>query len=159
MPTLSGRPYVLNEKCYVGGKAIDNRNGKVPDFLVQCQGNAMLIELKTPTASLVGPEYRSGVYPPSPELIGACVQALEYRMSLMNHLHSLRFHTPELAAHSPSAIVIIGDTQMSPLLELQRRSFEIFRNAMKDLSIITFDELFLGIENLAAILEPEEMSQ
>jgi hypothetical protein len=154
MPTLSGRPYVLSEKCYVGGKAANNRNGKVPDFLAQCQGNAVLIELKTPTADLVGKEYRTGVYPPSAELTGACMQALEYRMSLMNYLHSLRFETPELSAHSPSAIVIIGDTQSRPLSEKQRRSFEIFRNSLKDVSIVTYDELFLGIENLAAMLEP-----
>lgn len=154
MPTLSGRPYVLNEQCYVGGRAVTNRGGRVPDFLVQCHGNAVLIELKTPSTKLVGSQYRRNVYPPSVELIGACVQALEYRMTLMNYLHSLRHESPELAAHSPTAVVIAGDTHQTPLTETQRRSFEIFRTSLKDLSVITYDELFLGIENLAAMLDP-----
>ncbi|MER5335967.1 Shedu immune nuclease family protein [Micromonospora sp. NPDC002717] len=158
MPTLSGRPYVLNEQCYVGGKSISNRGGRVPDFLAQCHGNAVLIELKTPATKLVGARYRNNVYPPSTELIGACVQALEYRVTLMNYLHSLRHETPELAAHSPTAVVIAGDAHQTRLTEPQRRSFEIFRTSLKDLNIITYDELFLGIENLAAMLDPSSVS-
>jgi hypothetical protein len=153
IPISSGRPYVLNKQCYVGGKSVGNQGGLVPDFLVQCSGNAVLVELKNPTADLVGVEYRQGIYAPSSELVGACVQALEYRMSLMNHLHSLRFQTPDLSAHSPTAVVIIGDSQARPLSEHQRRSFEIFRNSLKDVTVTTFDELFLGIENLAAMLD------
>ncbi|WP_435589055.1 Shedu immune nuclease family protein [Micromonospora chalcea] len=154
MPTLSGRPYVLNEQCYVGGKSVANHGGRVADFLVQCYGNAVLVELKTPSTKLVGVQYRNNAYPPSAELMGACVQALEYRMTLMNYLHSLRHESPELTAHSPTAVVIAGDAHQTPLTEPQRRSFEIFRTSLKDLSIITYDELFLGIENLAEMLDP-----
>lgn len=49
-----GRPYKLNSKCYVGGKAIDNRGGNVLDFIAQNHGDVTLIEIKTPAARLLG---------------------------------------------------------------------------------------------------------
>lgn len=153
-PMLAGRPFVLQSKCFVGGKSVTNAGGNVPDFLAQHDGNATLIELKTPAAPLLSRKYREGVFPPSRDLAGACVQVLEYRTSLMNHLHSLQHYTPGLRAHSPTAVVIIGDLQATPFTEAERRSFEIFRSSLKDVSVITFDELFDGIQQLATLIKP-----
>jgi hypothetical protein len=153
-PMLGGRPFVLQSECFVGGKSVTNTGGNVPDFLVQHDGNATLIEIKTPVARLLSKKYREGVFPPSRELAGACVQVLEYRMSLMNHLHSLQYYTPGLIAHSPTTVVIAGDLQVAAFTGPERRSFEIFRASLKDVSVITFDELFDGIHQLAALIRP-----
>ncbi len=137
----------------VGGKAITNRGGNVLDFLAQHHGDVVLIEIKTPSARLLGPEYRS-VYPPSHELSGAVTQALNYRLSLLNELYALQAHSPNLRVHFPSIFVLIGDAEREDMSEAQRRSFELFRSSLKDVVIQTYDELFAGVANLAVWMEP-----
>ena len=90
MSATQGRAFSLRSKCYVGGKAIDNRGGGVLDFLAQHSTDAVLVEIKTPMIRLMGGQYRDGVYSPSHELSGAVVQALNYRYNLQADLHSLR---------------------------------------------------------------------
>jgi hypothetical protein len=148
-----GRAFTLNSKCYVGGKAITNQGGNVVDFIAQHHGDVVLIEIKTPVAKLLGSAYR-GVYPPSHELAGAVTQALNYRLSLLNELHVLQAHSPNLRVHFPSVFVLIGDTEREGMSEVQRISFELYRSSLKDVVIQTYDELFAGIANLAAWMEP-----
>lgn len=150
-----GRPFVLNSKCYVGGKAIDNCGGQVVDFLAQCSGDAILIEIKTPTAALMGREYRANVHPPSPELAGAVAQALNYRLTLLNEMATLSMYSPGLIARHPSIVVIIGDGSRAELSAGQRRSFELYRQCMKDILVVTYDELFTSLADLAVLLEPD----
>ena len=64
---------IVNEKAYVGGKAVDNKGGGLVDFLVKNQltNNVALIEIKTPGTELLSKnEYRNGVYNLSEELTG-----------------------------------------------------------------------------------------
>lgn len=149
------RPFVLNSKCYVGGKAIDNRGGNVIDFLAQCDGDLVLIEIKTPTANLLAGEYRGNVYPPSREVVGAVAQALNYRLSLLNELPTLRLHSPGLSAHHPSVVIIVGDAEREELSEYERRSFALYRQSLKDVVLLTYDELFASLANLTVFMEPD----
>lgn len=153
LPASNGRPFVLNSQAYVGGISVAAKGANLPDFLAQCDGNAVLLEIKTSLTPLVGPKYRSSAYPPSRELAGACVQALEYRASLMNNAHALFHHSRTLLAPSPAVVVLAGDTQLSPLDDQQRRSFELFRSSLKDLTVLTYDELFRTIADLATMME------
>ena len=149
-----GRAFTLNSKCYVGGKAINNRGGNVLDFIAQNHGDVVLIEIKTPVAKLLGTVYRNNVYPPSHELAGAVTQALNSRISLLNELHGLKVHSPDLRVHFPSIFLLIGDAAQEGMSEAQRRSFELFRTSLKDVIIQTYDELFDGIKNLGVWMEP-----
>lgn len=149
-----GRAFTLNSKCYVGGKAIDNRGGNVLDFIAQNHGDVVLIEIKTPSAKLLGTEYRNNVHPPSHELAGAVTQALNSRISLLNELNGLKAHSPSLRVHFPSIFLLIGDAEREDMSDAQRRSFELFRTSLKDVVIQTYDELFDGIKNLAVWMEP-----
>jgi Domain of unknown function (DUF4263)/HNH endonuclease len=155
MSATQGRAFSLSSKCYVGGKAIDNRGGGVLDFLAQHSTDAVLVEIKTPITRLMGGQYRDGVYSPSHELSGSVVQALNYRNSLLSDLYSLRSHTPSLTVCSPSIFVLIGDAERESLSGAEIRSFELFRTALKDVVIQTYDELFSGIEALTVFLEPK----
>jgi hypothetical protein len=148
-----GRAFKLGAKCYVGGKSITNRGGKILDFLAQHHGDVVLIEIKTPVAKLLGSEYRD-IYPPSHELAGAVTQALNYRLSLLNELYGLQARSPDLRVHFPAVFVLIGDAEREGMSEAQRRSFELFRSSLKDVVIQTYDELFAGIANLAVWMEP-----
>ena len=153
-PTVNGRAFTLNSKCYVGGKAINNSGGNVLDFLAQHSGDVALIEIKPPTAPLVGTAYRTNVVMPSRELVGAITQAMTYRASLLADLHALRSRSPTLRVHSPGVYVVIGDAEREQLDEPQRHSFELFRRSFKDVIVITYDELFGGVQNLAVWMEP-----
>jgi hypothetical protein len=150
---LEGRAYTLSSKCYVGGKSVANKGGNILDFLAQHSGNVALVEIKTPTAKLLAPQkYRGNVYAPSRELAGSTVQALEYRHSLISNLPALAFETPGLRATQPMGVVIIGDLGNEEMSEDERRSFELYRSSFRDLKIMTYDELFGGIQMLVDIL-------
>ena len=139
----NGKPFTLNAKCYVGGKAITNRGGNIADFLLQCDSDAVLVEIKTPVTRLLGSRYRD-IYPPSHDLAGAVIQGLNYRTTLMNDLHGLRARSPELVVRAPGIFILIGDiTQMST--DEERQSFELFRDSLSKVVIRTYDELFAGI--------------
>lgn len=152
-PTVNARSFTLESKCYVGGKAIDNSGGNILDFLAQHSGDVALIEIKPPTTPLIGGSYRSNVALPSRELVGAIAQVLTYRSSLLADLHALRGQSLRLRVHSPSAYVVIGDAEREQLSELQRHSFELFRRSFKNLVVITYDELFGGLEHLSVWTE------
>jgi hypothetical protein len=149
----NGGAFVLNSKCYIGGKAVDNRGGNVVDFLLQQKGNAVLVEIKTPQARLLGSQYRS-VYPPSHELAGAVTQLLSYRTSLQQELASLTYRSTRLRAINPQAFLLIGDLEDESFSREQEESFELFRSCLKDVVIQTYDALFDGVRSLSAWKEP-----
>lgn len=146
---LEGKAYTLRSKCYVGGKTITNSGGNILDFLAEHAGNCALLEIKTPSATLLTPSaYRTNVFAPSRELSGSCVQVLTYRESLIRELTSLTSSTPDLRAISPRCTVLIGDLENEGMSKTGRHSFELFRSALKDVRIVTYDELFQGIRML-----------
>jgi len=84
----------------------------------------------------------------------AVVQALHYRLSLLNELHSLQSQSPILEVHDPTVFVLIGDAEQESLSGAKRRSFELFRRTLKGVEILTYDELFNGLANQAVWMEP-----
>jgi hypothetical protein len=155
---------VIRERAYVGGKRLDNTQGALLDFLgqVSTSGEAVLIEIKTPQASLLGSEYRQGVFPPSRDLSGAISQVLHYRESLLHELHSLnRSEGRQLLGASPRCVVISGHAQRELDTDSKRRSFERFRERVIDVTVVTFDEVFDRVSSLIRLLEstPEGQTQ
>ena len=145
----NGGAFILNSKCYVGGKAIDNHGGNVADFLLRQKSNTVLVEIKTPQARLLGSRYRS-MYPPSQVLSGAIIQVLAYRESLQRELRSLAYGSPGLRVVNPRVFLLIGDLEDEAFSPQQEESFELFRNCLKDVVIQTYDELFDGVRSLSA---------
>lgn len=147
---------VMNEKAYVGGKGMDNKGGKVVDFLIQndLTKNAALLEIKTPQTELLSKtEYRDGVYPPSSELSGAITQALSYRHRYLMEFQALAARDGRpVYAFSPKALVVAGNLSEQILSPEQVESFELYRQQLKDVEIVTFDELFHRAEQLVDLL-------
>jgi len=56
--------------------------------------------------------------------------------------------------HDPAVFVVIGDAEREGLTGMKRRSFQLFRHTLKGVEILTYDELFNGLANLAALMEP-----
>ncbi|MCK5127306.1 MAG: DUF4263 domain-containing protein [candidate division Zixibacteria bacterium] len=150
-------PVLLIEgKAYVGGKSYDNTGGNLVDFLCsnEITKNAVLIEIKTPTTKLLGRKYRSNVFNISQEISGAVIQLSNYRNSFYLDYDSItREKLEALEAFSPHCVVIAGNIGEELSSDTQRKSFELFRNNLKDTQVISFDELFGRIEGLIGLLE------
>jgi hypothetical protein len=151
-PTIPGGAFTISSKCYVGGKSLANAGGSVLDFLAQRNGDVSLIEIKSPSSRLLGGRYRTNVRTPSIELTGALVQALHYRLTLLKNLQSLQGDEPHLFAHNPSVVILIGDTEREFKERVDWQSFELFRSALRDVVVLTYDELFSRVSDIAAML-------
>lgn len=141
----------IQDQAYVGGMKIDRKDAKFVDyfFSIESSKEAALIEIKTPTAPLLGKKYRS-IYKPSSELCGSIVQVLEYRKELPEKIYDLIKGTKhDISVFNPKCAVIIGNAELELKNDAQRRSFELFRGNLKDVEIVTYDELFRKAEVLA----------
>ncbi|MEH1868186.1 MAG: Shedu anti-phage system protein SduA domain-containing protein, partial [Nostoc sp.] len=105
---------ILGSKAYVGGKGIENRGGKVIDFLMvnKLTRNTALIEIKTPKTQLLArSEYRSEVYAISSEISGSVSQLLTSRDFLIKDYDRLVNHSKEyFDVFNPHCIIIAGNT-------------------------------------------------
>jgi hypothetical protein len=143
---LFSLPVVLvRERAYLGGKSLEDTGGKLVDFLVKNRltENMGLVEIKTPVTRLLGRRYRGGVYAPSSELSGAVAQLSKYRDTFLKEHGVLALRNPGTAeSFSPESIVIAGHYEKE-ISDVERRSsFELYRSALRDVRIVTFDELF-----------------
>jgi len=143
----------IQDRAYVGGMTMDRSDARFVDYVFSAESSreAILIEIKTPATPLMGSEYR-GNLPPSRDLAGSVVQVLNYRNELVQNLRTLRAGTDvQLNAFNPRCAVIIGNAEAELRDETARRSFELFRGSLKDVEIITYDELFRKVEILAEL--------
>ncbi len=145
IPTLE---HHMKDQRYVGGKNVTNRGGKITDFIYDTgNNNVSLVEIKTPSTPLVQSEYR-GLYPASTDLVGSVMQSKEQKNQFMKNLLSLREGT-ELEnkyIFDPNIYVVIG--KISSLEQEKRRSFEIFRQSLKDVTILTYDEVINRLQRI-----------
>lgn len=147
----------VQETPYVHGKRVDGRGGKYSDFLMRGlgTGNVALIEIKTPNTELLIP-YRTEQLCPSRELSGSITQVLGQRRKLTTGWHGLKGEDDgalrDTELYSPQAVVLIG---MLPTSKPDREAFEAFRNVLKDIAVITFDELLLRLKYLHGALATE----
>jgi len=149
-------PVVLvQDKAYVGGKAISNKGGKVADFLAKnhLTKNAVFIEIKTPCKRLLGGEYRTDIFRPSNDISGAIVQVLEYRRSFSQRVDTLARESDEdIESCEPPCLVLIGNAKLELDTLHKRRSFELYRRQIKGVEIVTFDELFEKTKRLLELI-------
>lgn len=147
---------LLHTQFHAQGSALDGGGAQVGDFLFRELGQGLaIVEIKRPgTALMRGTPYRNTqVYAPTDELSGAITQTLLQQSHLRSHWLVHRA-TPPLAQSMPDVIkcvVIVGRT---PTHDAQRRSFDIFRNACKDVEVLTFDELLEKLRLLLQHLKP-----
>ena len=103
---------------------------------------------------LLGAKYRGDIYNTSNELSGSVIQVTNYRNSLMKNYMMLTDSKEEIfEAFDPQCIVIIGNIDSELADRRQRKSLELFRMGLKDVRVITYDELFGKVEFLVSLLE------
>ncbi|MEG5041134.1 MULTISPECIES: Shedu immune nuclease family protein [unclassified Microcoleus] len=148
----------IKNKAYVGGKDISNKGGNIIDFLCTNHStkNVALIEIKTPVTKLLGGLYRGDVYNISNDLSGSVIQIINYKNSLLHNYKVLANSEEEeekFEAFDPKCIIIIGNIHHELVNKRQRKSLELFRMGLKDVQVITYDELFGKVEFLVNLLE------
>jgi hypothetical protein len=145
-------PYdvILHQReAYVGGKTIENKDGKVVDFLFAngFKDNYALIEIKTHKKDLLrSSAYRgSDVYAMSDDLSGGINQCLDQKETF------IRTFGNELRPIDPKCILIIGTK--GKLANEQTKCFELLRANQKNVDIITFDELLTKLKGLLNVIK------
>jgi hypothetical protein len=139
---IFSQPIILyKDEAYVGGKNIDNRNGKFVDFLGKNNqtNNISFLEVKTHKTKLLKDRPYRGldVFCISDELSGAINQVLDQRDNLQKHFFELQVDS--FKQFNSACVVLLGS--ICDLTENQKKSFELFRSNSKDVEIITYDEL------------------
>lgn len=147
---------VICDQAYMGTKSINNTGSSITDFLCQQGlGNVCIIEIKTPKTKLIKKDdYRTEVYSPSNELVSAVVQVKEQKDKFLKNFPNTKLESLRQGiiydAADPKCYLILGNTQN--LNPEQLESFNLFRNELRTVEIITYDELLLKIENLYKLL-------
>lgn len=152
-----GVPVVLlKDQAYVGGMDISRQGANYADYLFTVEGSrqAIIVEIKNPMTRLLQKRpYRKRLYSPSSDLTGAVSQALYYRIELMKGIESKRTDDGStLGSQLPKCVVVAGNSneefKNNPAC---RESFELYRANQRDVEIITYDELYRKIANLAQL--------
>jgi hypothetical protein len=142
---------IIRNKPYLGGKGIDNTGGKYSDFLAAnaLTRSAVIIEIKTPLTPLLRGTYRDDVYPFSEELSGAIAQVLQQRRTFLNNppLHD------EISAAGICCIVVAGHIGRQLGDPTMKENFDLQRQSLHGVTVLSYDELFKKIEDLIGLIE------
>lgn len=152
------QPIIVHQReAYVGGKEIDNTDGKFTDFLMKnnLSDNLSFVELKTHLAKLVeNTPYRGNdVFNVSKDVTGAIAQVLNQRDNFQKEFYTHKgknVHLGNMESFNSTAIVLVGS--LRALSKEQRASFELFRSNSRDVQLITFDELLEKIRGLQSLV-------
>lgn len=135
-------------KAYIGGKTLENEEGRIVDFLFESgfKDNFALLELKTHKKELLKktPYRKPDVYAISDELSGGINQCLDQKDTLVKDFGA-RHKT-----FDPKCILVIG--KKNELNENQSKCFELYRANHKHVDVVTFDELLEKLKGLQRVL-------
>lgn len=154
--SIFAQPVILfKREAYVGGKTIDNHNGKFNDFLIKnsLSDNVSFLEIKTHKTKLLDKNSYRGedVYSATKELTGSIVQVLNQRDNFQKEFYAIKGKSKgNFETFNSKCVVLIDSTD--DLDENQRYSFELFRSNSRDVEILTFNELQSKIESLQAVM-------
>lgn len=148
----------------VDGYDIVNR-GKRIDALMKSKGiinHLCFAEIKTHKTKLLNSAYRPNVFPPTNELSGGISQIHKTIQSSLENLINRITPTDnsgnptgeEIFLYKPKSFLLVGSLNEfqteNGINKEKYSSFELYRNSIKDIEIITFDEL---LERAKFILE------
>ncbi|PRX02607.1 UNVERIFIED_ORG: uncharacterized protein DUF4263 [Martelella mediterranea] len=144
---------LLQGQAHVGGKKVNGAGETITDFLFAnaLTDNIAVLEIKTAHTKLLAKrEYRGGVFGPSSELVAAATQVLDQVNHLQSDIYKLKALNPEhrMEAFGIRGVLVIGTIPEDPL----KRSFELYRNALTGVAVITFDELVAKLRSLRTLL-------
>jgi hypothetical protein len=152
-----GFPIVLvAEQANVGGMSLDGDGTRYADFLLKNEvtHSAALVELKRPSTILVTDGEYAGVRNIAGDLTRAVMQVLDQRFRLLTNLPATLMNSSgkRFEGWFVSCVVIAG---RRPSTDAEAKAFDIYRNSLKDVTILNFDELLARLVSLKTFLEGE----
>tara|TARA_R110001606_G_scaffold380546_1_gene541119 strand:+ start:13812 stop:15245 length:1434 start_codon:yes stop_codon:yes gene_type:complete len=152
------RPVELaHTQFHAKGSTLTGSGAQIGDFLFKEHGQALaIVEIKTPETILLRARAYRGeeVFGPNSELSGAVTQVLFQQSELKQRWIQHRHDTPGLQLSGSDVIKCVVIAGTLPTDPIRLRSFEVFRNACKDVDVITFDELLAKLELMEKHLTP-----
>lgn len=152
---LFGHPVVLvRAQAAVGGMGYDGRSERYVDFLLKTEAtnSAAIVELKRPNTLLVQDSEYAGVHGIHSELTRAVMQILDQRDRFRTYLHAKRTPDEPIEGWYVTCVVVAGT---SPEDGPRRKALELYRTSLKDVVVITYDELLCRLETLRHFLSDE----
>jgi hypothetical protein len=143
---------IIKNKPYLGGKGIENTGGKYSDFLAAnaLTRSAVIVEIKTPLTPLLrSGEYRDDVYPFSEELSGAIAQVLQQRRTFLDNPQLHR----EISPAGVYCVVVAGNVGKQLPDKTMKENFDMQRQSLHGVIVLSYDELFRKVEDLVAVIE------
>lgn len=155
---LFAHPTVLfDDQVYVGGKNIKDKEGKYVDFLYQNKltKNSAIVEIKKHNTKLLSKKPYRGtkVFNLDKEFSGAISQILDQKATYCRKFDSIR-EEDDIHPFNPKCILVIGS--VNSLSKSQQESFELVRSNLKDVEVVTFDELLEKIRGILSIFRNDE---
>lgn len=135
---------LLHTQFHARTSAVNGAGAQIGDFLLRQTGRGLaIVEIKKPSTELLSSTaYRNKqVFAPSRELGGAVTQTLIQQNALRVEWAQHFMKDKRLRDSGPEAIKCVVIAGRLPTDEHQSVSFEAFRNASKDVEVLTFDEL------------------
>lgn len=119
------------------------------DLAVRGVSDVSFVEIKTPETPICAATYRSsGAFALDKEISGGIIQVLGYRERFEKEYFQLRANSEAKSFHAyaPRCWLIAG--RAVELGAEQLRSFELFRNALAGVQILTFDEVAARLQGI-----------
>jgi hypothetical protein len=147
----------FDDQYYVGGQKGSGSGAQYADFIYKNQltENNAIIEIKTHATKLLNKSpYRKGtnVYAPSFPLAGSINQVLSQKDTLLKEFNSIV--GTDFKSYEPKCVVVIGT--LKSLSPEEKRSFEMFRNNLKGVEVVSFDELRQKVNIINKLFEKQK---
>jgi len=133
-------------------------NTKFPDFsLVSHDSYLDILEIKTPQTSVLREDSSRSNYYFDTEIAKAIVQTENYIDNVGRHADAIRSflldeYSLAIKAVRPRGIILAGDARKFTI-QKQRDDFRLLSQGIKNISLITYDELLTRLQNYIQVLE------
>lgn len=141
---------ILQREAKISDVTVGGEEQVIVDFLVGTNNFTTLIEMKRPDTPLFSSESnRSGSWRLSDALTHAISQILEQKAQWIIKSQKIQYDKDrkpiKQKTHDPKTILLVGDSNQFSGEDLDQiikaKTFELYRRSLKDIDIMTFDEL------------------
>lgn len=144
----------------IGDGAKVAKGKKIADYLFKnaLTNNAALVEIKKPTTKLMKKRpYRHGVYGVQSEIAEAVTQVLDQALQLTRYETATKERTGDAtwASNAPRCFVVAGHASKELTTEDRKKSFDLYREYLSNVRIVTYDEVLGQLETLRDFLSSE----
>jgi hypothetical protein len=155
---------ILQKEFSASNTEADGTNEVISDFLLGDKKFTTFVEIKKPDTDLFGAEKnRSNCWRLSNELIDSVSQILEQKASGQIKIESNQLHDDSgkiiiQKAYDSKVVLIIGSwNQLNKCTDkekqIKEKTFELFRQNLKNIEIVTYDELLDRAKQIAEVAE------